>query len=284
MTGPVQPTVHLAVDANWERVACDKDFREIDDEGADRATANRAQVTCEGCKAADASPEPLLTGLAALRLARRVGIAHTRSLMAKDAYDQVKLAASAAFAQMRRRGIPGQEIRLPGGEKVALISIEQGSTSMTVDPDLLTVIAAGNNPGDFEDYVEVRAFTDRRVIRLIAEQFPELVGRRLSDRALADYRLEAEENGGAVLNRKTGEREQVAEIARHEPTGKFAVRFTPKGRQLLIDALDSGAVNELGESAEDEDIDGQSPARQALGTLADAILDRLDGADSETPA
>lgn len=253
MTGPAQPVVHLVTDATWETLACGLSGEGMDEDNApDRATSNRAQVTCDACKAADASPEPLLSGLAALRLARRVGIAHTRSLAARDAYEQVKSAAAVAFAQMRRRGIPGQEIRLPGGEKVALISIEQGSTTMTVDTDLLTLLAAGNNPADFEDYVEVRAFTDRRVIRLIAEHFPELVGRRLSDRALADYRQEAEENGGQVLNRKTGEREQVAEITRHEPTGKFAVRFTAKGRQLLLDALDSGAVNELGESADDE--------------------------------
>lgn len=253
MTGPEQPVVHLVTDAAWETLACGKSGEGMDEDNApDRATSSMAQVTCPGCLEAVGSPEPLLTGLAALRLARRVGIAHTRSLMAKDAYEQVKTTAAVAFAQMRRRGIPNQEIRLPGGEKVAVISIEQGGTTMTVDTDLLTLLAAGNNPADFEDYVEVRAFTDRRVIRLIAEHFPELVGRRLSDRALADYRLEAEENGGQVLNRKTGEREPVAEITRHEPTGKFAVRFTPKGRLLLQDALDSGVISETGESAEDE--------------------------------
>jgi hypothetical protein len=252
-----QPTVHLAVDANWETMACGMPGEGMDEDNApDRATASRAQVTCPACLA---DPGPLLTGLAALRLARRVGIAHTRSLMARDAYEQVKTTAAAAFAQMRRRGIPNQEIRLPGGEKVAVISIEQGGTSMTVDADLLTLLAAGNNPADFEDYVEVRAFTDRRVINLIAAHFPELVGRRLSDRALADYRQEAGENGGQVLNRKTGEREQVATITRHEPTGKFAVRFSAKGRQLLQDALDSGAVNELGESADDDEAAEASP-------------------------
>lgn len=219
---------------------------------------------------------PEVTGLALLRLARRIGIAHKRSADAKDDYTSVQAAAQITFAGIRKRGIPNQEIRLPDGSKVAVISIEQGGTSTVIDDELLDAVAAGNDPRDFEDYVEVRAYTDPKVVALIAEHMPDLVSRRIKPYVLAQYKQEIEENGGHVVDRATGERVKVAEITRHDPSGKFAVRFTSKGRIALQDALDSGAINEFGESDADEDGTGS-----ALGDEIVAELDAADGGEQE---
>lgn len=250
MTAPA--TVHLAPpDGDAACGVTLADLVALND--PDSASTDMGEVTCPACKlvgqettaAADDS-------LALMRLNRRVGIAYLKSVNAGDAYKSIQADAQVTYREIRRRGTPQQEISLPDGTKAALVSIEQGGTTVTVDEDMLQAVAAGNNPRDFEDYVEVIAFSDPRVIRLIAEHYPALVGRRIRPAARADYLKEIGENAGRVIDRVTGERVQVAEVTRHEPTGKYSVRWTAKGRIALQEALDAGTLNDRGEAEGDE--------------------------------
>lgn len=193
-----------------------------------------------------------ITGLGLLQLARRIGIAYIESADALDRYKQLQAREETVLAEVRRRGIPSLEIRLPGGEKAAVIPIQQGQVTWEWDTDQLEITAAGNDPRDFEDYVEPRAWIDPRVIRLIGEHYPDLVGRQLRPAISANYKKEAEEHDGQIVDRLTGELVTIGTPTRYEPTGKFSVRFAPKGRQLLRDALDSGALNEADEADDDQ--------------------------------
>lgn len=199
----------------------------------------------------EGAPQPL-DGLALLRLARRIGIAYKQAEDPRDRYDAVKAGAAEPFADIRRRGISSVEIRLPDGTKVALITIERGPENWTWDEDELTLAAAINDPRDFEQVIQPRAWADPRVTALVAEHFPEYTTRQLRPAAAADYRKEAQENGGRVINRKNGEYVTVGTCERMRPTGKYSVRWTSKGRLLLQDAIDSGALNLDGTAAGDD--------------------------------
>lgn len=188
------------------------------------------------------------------RLARWVGIFHARNGAAEADYKDVKTAVQPMFAAVRGTGDPSQEILLPDGSKAGLISVETGAEVVKVDEDLLTAIIAINDgiSGDnsFEDYVHDRALRDPRVVALLAERYPELVGCRVAPEIRDRYQAEILERRGDVKNLATGERETVATITKLDATGKYSVRWSGKGALLLRDAVDSGLIRLDGTLAE----------------------------------
>ena len=207
-----------------------------------------------------AAADPVL-----LRHALRYALMATRAAEVADQTTAVRRMAEHAFAEARNRGITQQEVLLPDGTKAGLISITRGQTVWTVDEDLLQAIIAGNDPSDFEDVLTANAANDPRVIRLVAEHFPDLIDRRVRLSARALYQKELEENGGKVTDRMIGERVQVG-TAEHKPaTGAFTYRPVPKARTLLQEAVDAGLLTEDGE--------WQAPAEADPETSVAAVPD-----------
>ncbi len=194
---------------------------------------------------ADTPVDPALA-----RAALEVAIRAARKDEAFKAYQAVRAAAEALFAQARNRGVPQVELRLPDGTKLGLISIRKGAEIWTVDEDTLTAVAAGNDPADFEDVIDPKALRDREVIDLIAEHFPELVTARIMPVARARYQREWEENGGKITDQSVGERVRVAEVEHMPATGEFAYRPASKAGTLIEEAIGAGLINEWGEVPE----------------------------------
>jgi AAA domain/UvrD-like helicase C-terminal domain len=194
-----------------------------------------------------ATPVPLPDSETLRRHALKVAIYQARQEEARGNADAVRAAAELVFAPARQHGTPQVELTMPDGTKLGLISIQRGGQTVDVDEDLLTGIIAGNDPGDFEDFVKPSAVTDPRVLKLLAEHLPELVGRHVRPDAAALYEREIEENGGTVLDRAAGERVKVATITPHDATGKFSYRPAAKGAQLIREALELGTLTDDGE-------------------------------------
>lgn len=208
-------------------------------------------MTAETTTAPAAAPIP--DSLALLRLARRVGMAKAAQMQAGKNYDAIKAAAQITYGQIRRRGTPSQEIRLPDGTKAGLITIERGPIVTTVDEELLTTVIAGNEPDAFEDFAAPAALAHPEVLAFLAEHLPHLVGRRVKPDVRAQYERELSENAGMVVDHTTGERVQVANITHLDPTGSFSVRWERKGFELLTEAMDAGLIGPDGKAATDED-------------------------------
>ncbi len=184
------------------------------------------------------------------RAALEVAIRAARKDEAFKAYQAVRAAAEALFAQARNRGVPQVELRLPDGTKLGLISIRKGADIWDVDEDTLAAVAAGNDPADFEDVIDPKALRDREVIDLVAARFPELVTARIVPVARARYQREWEENGGKITDQSVGERVRVAEVEHMPATGEFAYRPASKAGTLIEEAIDAGLINEWGEVPE----------------------------------
>lgn len=230
--------------------------------------------------AADPAALPDLAALveAASQAAMQVAVAHRAKEHAEAVYNTLKAAAAIAFAGIRRRGLPSQEVLLPDGTKIALISIEKGADVITVDEALLEGIAALNNDTDFEDYAEPAALRDPKVLAFLAANFPHVVKRRLSAAARAQYDKEIWENKGKVWNRRTGELVEVATIEHLPATGKYSVRWEPKGKILLGDAIDAGIISQFGE------ITATQPANPDADPPALPQPDPVETADDGAPA
>src|SRR5258707_4132160 len=101
---------------------------------------------------ADTPVDPALA-----RAALEVAIRAARKDEAFRAYQAVRAAAEALFAQARNRGVPQVELRLPDGTKLRLISIRKAAEILTVDEDSLAAVAAAHDPADFDDVIEPTA-------------------------------------------------------------------------------------------------------------------------------
>ena len=230
--------------------------------------------------AEDAAPAPLPTADILRRHALMVAVRDARQKEAAANLAAVRGAAELVFAPVRNHGTTQQEVRLADGTKVGLISIDKGADSTDTDEDALFLVAAGNEPADLEDFVQPAALTDPRVLALLSERLPELVGRRIKHDAAALYAKEIEDNRGMVLDRSgmlgpAGERVRVATITTHDATGKFSFRPTTKGLQQVREALDAGLLTEDGEYV--------TPALEP-DEVADFIPDPIPAPVAATPA
>lgn len=203
--------------------------------------------------AAESAPAvtPVPDSAALSRQALRVAIQEARAQEAKGNVAATRAVAEKVFAPARQHGIRQAEVLLPGGVSAGLIAIKRGPSVTSVQPGRLMLVAAGNDAHDIEDYVRDIALHDPRVLALLAEYYPDLIGRRIRPEAMALYAKEIEENNGAVLDRAgmltdPGERVRVADITHGDATGEFSFRPAPKGLQLVREALEAGLLTEDG--------------------------------------
>jgi len=181
------------------------------------------------------------------RLAMRVAVYRRAALAADQDYKAVQAAAQVTFADIRRRGIPSHEVRLPSGQKVALITIEKGAEVPAWDEDELLGVIVTNEPGAFETYVDPAALTDPKVMAFMAAHFPDHVRSRPRPDVIARYRKEALENGGSVWLRagsQAGQQVRVAAIGHLPASGKYSVLWADGGKGMiqLGEALDAGLI------------------------------------------
>ena len=208
-------------------------------------------------------PETAHATAEAVRMALRVTVGKRRKDQADQDYKTVQSEAQQVFAEYRRRGFPQIEVRTPDGTKVALISIERGADFLNIDEDVLTGVIAVNEPEAFEDYALPVALADPEVLELLMERFPQYVAARIKPDVLAQYQKEALENSGRVFLRGgsgAGEQVQAGAVDHYPASGKYSVRWEPKGMSLLGDAIDAGEVTHWGEIPEDLPPPGQDVA------------------------
>jgi len=182
-------------------------------------------------------------------LALRVAVAKHRLENADADYKTQQAEAQQVFAGVRRMGLPSVEVLLPSGEPVCVISIETGGTAVTIREDELLAVIATNEPDAFEQYAVNSALSDSAVVALLAEKFPQYVKVRVRPEVDSQYRKEAAENGGLVFMRagaQAGEQVTVAAVTHLPASGKYSVRWKPKGMDRLGDAIDRGDISQWG--------------------------------------
>src|SRR5258707_1311972 len=215
-------------------------------------------------------------------MAMRVAIARKAKEDAERDYRAVQAAAQITFAEIRRRGIPSHEVRLPDGTKVALITIDKGAEVPSFDEDALLGVIAVNEPGAFEDFVDRAALSDPKVLAFMIAQFPDHVRTRIRADVTDLYRKEAVENGAGFGLRAAGSAAEQVGVAvmDHEPaSGGYSVRWADKGMVLLGEAMDAGVVSEWGEHAPPPALPAEP--EPDVAALADAEeVHEADGGDT----
>lgn len=200
------------------------------------------------------------------RLSLRVAVL---SLLADDArarYAAARQDAEPVFAAARACGTRQQAIVLPGGVEAGLLAIKQGAQVTDVDENELLMLVAIGQPDELEDYavptaasdqdalaflieqvpdlftLRASALQDERLVKLLAEHFPHLVGRRIRPAHRVWLQEYLESHDGQVPDPATGEAVKVATIRNLPPTGEFAYTGKTKYTGRLRDALATGAL------------------------------------------
>lgn len=165
---------------------------------------------------------------------------------ARAAYAEASVRATPDFAQLRRKNIPNVSPELGQG-RAALISLVAGPKRTKIDEDALLLLYAIDSPGDLEDYVVPSAFSDDRVIKLIADHYPEFVERRIKGPTREQLVKEIDKRDGWVPRPGDGVLVKVAEVTRMDATGEFQLRPDPRAQQMITAAIDAGRITEDGE-------------------------------------
>jgi hypothetical protein len=196
-----------------------------------------------------------------LRHALRLAVIEADAAELNYKYEEARKAATPDFAHARNRGITQQKVVLPDGSEVGLISIYKGGTDVQVDEDELLLHVALTEPGEIEEYVLGDALRDKRVLDLLNEHLPELVGRRINAARRAQLQTELEENQGHVLDLSSGEEVKVATITPRPASGKFRYKPTDQAAKLIRAALDAGTLTRDGEIVKPDAPAQDIPAR-----------------------
>lgn len=158
-----------------------------------------------------------------------------------------RVAAEKAYALHRLAGNKTVTPVLPGGIEAGSLSIERGAVDVHFDDEKLWALVRESAPDQVEDYLPASVLADKRVFDLIRKEFPELVEQRINPAYRAALAEMCEETDGRLANTVTGETVKVAEVSRHDPTGKFSYKPGPKGTAAVLAALRAGTVNEHGD-------------------------------------
>lgn len=172
----------------------------------------------------------------------RLMVLKDRAARAKRAYDTATQQAYDDFAAARNKGIKQVTGRLPDGSEAGLFSLIAGGITVDTDEDLLLSIIAAGSPADLEDHIADAAWTDERVIKLVADHFPELVEKRIKPAARAELQAQIEEKDGCIADPMTGELEKVATITRHDANGQFQFRPGKRFEHMITAAIEAGLI------------------------------------------
>ncbi|GAA4085093.1 hypothetical protein [Actinomadura miaoliensis] len=139
-------------------------------------------------------------------------------------------------------GIEKLSVRLPGGRKVATVTVKDGPVDIEVFEDVFLEWVATHMPNEVEEFIDPAAATDPDIVELVRQHRPDAVRRRVRP-VWREARLkEAKENGGYVTDPATGEQTRIAELTYHEPTGAFILKSDADLREQVITAARNGAL------------------------------------------
>lgn len=181
--------------------------------------------------------------------ALKVAVLRVREDQVKAEHAAARAQAERAYASARLAGISQLKPRLPDGTEAGTVSIVKGETVVFFDEAKLLQVTEESTPEHVEEFAEARALSDKRVLDLLREHLPELVGRRVTAERRAELAEVVLETKGIILNLKTGVKERVATVDTHEATGKFAYTPGKPGTAAILKALADGTVTEHGEAA-----------------------------------
>jgi hypothetical protein len=185
----------------------------------------------------------------------KVAVLRVRSDELATELAAARVAAEKAYALHRLAGNKSVTPVLPGGFEAGTLSIERGAVDVHFDEAKLRALVDESAPDQVDDYIPASVLADKRVFDLIREKFPELVQQRINPAYRAALAETCEETDGWLANTATAEKVKVAEVSRHDPTGKFSYAPGKKGTAAVLAALRAGTVTEHGEivpSAESE--------------------------------
>lgn len=160
---------------------------------------------------------------------------------------EARVAAEKAYAVHRLAGNKSVTPVLPSGIEAGTLSIERGPVDVHFDEAKLRALVDESAPDQVEDYLPPSVLADKRVFDLIGKELPELVQRRINPAYRAALEETCEETDGWLANTVTAEKVKVAEVSRHDPTGKFSYAPGKKGTAAVLAALKAGTVTEHGE-------------------------------------
>lgn len=185
----------------------------------------------------------------------KVAVLRVRSDEVTAELAAARVAAEKAYALHRLAGNKSVTPVLPGGVEAGTLSIERGAVDVHFDEVKLRALVDESAPDQVDDYIPASVLADKRVFDLIREKFPELVQQRINPAYRAALAETCEETDGWLANTATAEKVKVADVSRHDPTGKFSYAPGKKGTAAVLAALRAGTVTEHGEivpSAESE--------------------------------
>lgn len=158
-----------------------------------------------------------------------------------------RAAGERVYALHRLAGNKSVTPVLPGGIEAGTLSIERGSVDVHFDERALWALVEQSAPDQIESYLPASVLANKAVFDLVAREFPGLVEKRINPAYRAALAETCEETDGKLANTVTGETVKVAEVSRHEPTGKFSYAPGKKGTAAVLAALKAGTVNEHGD-------------------------------------
>jgi len=177
----------------------------------------------------------------------RVAVLRVRKDQVTAKYDAARKLAEGAFAPLRLNGLKSFTPVLPGGTEAGSLSVKGGHTDIVFDEGKLLALVQESEPESVEDYIDPAALRDKRVLDLIREQLPELVGQRVNAERRAELAEACAESDGVLVNTVSGERVKVASVFKVDPSGEFAYTPGKAGTAAILAALAAGTVTEDGE-------------------------------------
>jgi hypothetical protein len=156
--------------------------------------------------------------------ALRVALLSALADEVKAALVQARAEAQQAFAPVRVDGQTQQLVMLPSGERVGLISIRDGGTTVGFSEDELLAWVAEHMPHEVKETVEPYAWDSLDLVALVKEHFPNVVKRGVRPSCRERLVAEMEANDGKVIDPATGEATKLGEVHRSKPTGAFSYR------------------------------------------------------------
>jgi len=139
-------------------------------------------------------------------------------------------------------GTPQQEVLLPDGTRIGLISIRKGGNSIDLDEAALTAWVRVHQPGLVERYLLPGAGQSAAVVDLVAAHHPRLVGERIRPGDLKALLKQIAESGGSVVDPGTGEASTVATVTPRPPSGRFSYRPAPDAHARIVAEWRNGAL------------------------------------------
>jgi hypothetical protein len=162
--------------------------------------------------------EPMTADEHALRIATLEALAFT---VAAE-YENARAEAEPVFAAIRKKGNPQQEVLLPNGEKIGLISIRVGVTVATMDPVALLAFVREYQPAEVEEHIDPAALKDPDIIEYVKAFHPGYAGERVTASTRKTLHDQAAKAHGYVVA-ADGEKAKIAEVSTGDPTGAFSL-------------------------------------------------------------